>query len=237
MSVDASHDEVPDELITAVVNLVATGPVPLGAYTPAEICAVGGLIDFLEHDPSQEVIGEAVRSLAARDLITTDAGAEHIDVRGDLGIGLAFEQRARVVVDARRTGTESDTPWRFLLLPQPEEVTLEVLIDTLGIHFFWLRKTDDAVKRLLEQLPSGDPGPREADLDTVLAASPQTALVTVTRWRDSGERESTDVILAREDARLHVFLRAPDQPDRFAAQGIGEGELRALLSGLMVQPT
>jgi hypothetical protein len=36
------HEHVPSELITAVVNLVGTGPVPLGAYTSAEICAVGG---------------------------------------------------------------------------------------------------------------------------------------------------------------------------------------------------
>ena len=136
MNEQAGREQIPDELITAVVNLVGTGPVPLGAYTPAEICAVGGLIDFLEHDPSQEVIGEAVRSLAARDLITTDAGEQHIEVRGDLGIALAFQQRTRVVLDARRTGTEPDTPWRFLLMTQPEGVTLEVVIDTLGIHFF-----------------------------------------------------------------------------------------------------
>lgn len=233
MNEQAGREQIPDELITAVVNLVGTGPVPLGAYTPAEICAVGGLIDFLEHDPSQEVIGEAVRSLAARDLITTDAGEQHIEVRGDLGIALAFQQRTRVVLDARRTGTEPDTPWRFLLMTQPEGVTLEVVIDTLGIHFFWLRKTDEALRRLLEQLPSGDPGPRDADLDAILAASPHTALVTATRWRDGGERESTDVILGGQDNQLHVFLRDPDQPERFVAQGIGGADLRSLLDGLI----
>lgn len=231
MSADAS--QVPDELVSAVVHLVGTGPVPLGAYTPAEICAVGGLIDFLEAEPSNEVIAEAVRSLAARDLITTDTGDEHIDVRGDLGIALAFQQRSQVVIDARRTGTDADTPWRFLLMPQPEDVTLEVVIDALGIHFFWLRKTDDAIRRLLKQLPGGEPGPRDADLDETLTASPRTALVTVTRWRGSGERESTDVILAGHDDRLHVFLRDPDQPERFAAQGINGAELRTLIEGLI----
>jgi hypothetical protein len=108
-----------------------------------------------------------------------------------------------------------------------------VVIDALGIHFFWLRTTNDALKRLLEQLPSGDPGPHDADLDTALAASPQTALMTVTHCRDSGERESTDVILARQDDRLHVFLRDPDEPERFAAQAIGGGELRAMLERLI----
>ena len=130
---EATKGEAPSDLITAVVNLVGTGPVPLGAYTPAEITAVGGLISWLERDPGPESMAEAVRSLAARDLITTEAGDEHIEVRGDLGIALAFQQRARVVLDARLTGTEPDTPWRFLLMPQPEQITLEVRIDALGI--------------------------------------------------------------------------------------------------------
>lgn len=224
-------------LITAVVNLVGTGPVPLGAYTGAEIFSVGGLIEFLEREPSQEAIAEAVRSLAARDLITTDPGDDYIDVRGDLGIAVAFQQRSRIVIDARLTGTDPDTPWRFLLLPQPEQVTLEVLIDALGIHFYSLRKTEHAIERLLERLPRGERGPRDADLDAALAARGKTALVTVTRWHDDGERDSTDVILAREDERLHVFVRDPDDPDRFAAQGLDDDELRKLLERLTAQPS
>jgi hypothetical protein len=227
------NDSDAQGLITAVVNLVGTGPVPLGAYTAAEIFAVGGLIEFLEREPSQEAIAEAVRSLAARDLITTDPGDDFIDVRGDLGIAVAFQQRSRAVLDARLTGTDPDTPWRFLLMPQPERVTLEVRIDALGIHFYSLRKTENALERLLDQLPRGDRGPRDADLDAALAASPKTALVTVTRWADGGERESTDVILAREDERLHVFMRDPDDRERFAALGLDDDELRRLLERLI----
>ena len=89
MSDQTTKDGAPSDLITAVVNLVGTGPVPLGAYSPAEIAAVGGLIDWLEREPGPEPLAEAVRSLAARDLITTETGDEHIEVRGDLGIGLA----------------------------------------------------------------------------------------------------------------------------------------------------
>lgn len=236
MSTAAEHDGGPTDLIASVVTLVGTGAVPLGAYTPAEIYAVGGLLGFLEHDPSQEAITEAVGSLAARDLIDTDPGEEDIEVRGDLGIAVAFQQRSHVVVDARLTGTKPDTPWRFLLMPQPENVTLEVQIDALGIHLFSLRATDDAVKRLLEQLPSGETGPRDADLDKVLTASPHTALVTSTRWRDQGERESTDVILASEDNRLHAFLRDPANPEQFLAQGIDDGQFRSLLERLLAQP-
>ncbi len=236
MSTAAPQNEIPDGLITAVVNLVETGPVPLGAYTVAEIFSVGGLIEFLERQPSQEAIAEAVRSLAARDLITTDPGDDYIDVRGDLGIAVALQQRSRVVIDARLTGTEPDTPWRFLLMPQPEKVTLEVRIDALGIHFYSLRMTGAAIKRLVAQLPRGDPGPKDADLDQTLAGSSKTALVTVTRWGRGDERESTDVILAGEQDHLHVFLRDDSSPERFAAQGLEEDHLRPLLERLIEQP-
>jgi hypothetical protein len=231
----AAQADTMSELITAIVNLVGTGPVPLGAYTVAEIFSVGGLLEFLEHEPSQQAVSEAVRSLAARDLITTDPGDEYIEVRGDLGIAVAFQQRSRVVLDARLTGTEPDTAWRFLLMPQGEKVSLEVRIDALGIHFFSLRTTEDAFKRLIERLPDGDRGPADADLDAVLAASPKTALVTVTRRRE-GEREKTDVILAREGDHLHVFMRDPDNPDRFNAQSIDHDQLQPLLERLAAQP-
>jgi hypothetical protein len=237
MSDEKAKGRAPSDLITAVVNLVGTGPVPLGAYTPAEIAAVGGLIDWLEREPGPEPLAEAVRSLAARDLITTEPGDEHIEVRGDLGIGLAFQQRSRVVLDARLTGTEPDTPWRVLLMPQPEQITLEVRIDALGIHFYSLRKTTESVRRLTEQLPHGDRGPGDADLDSVLAASPQSALVTVTHWQDDGVRESTDLILASGEHGLHVFLRDAEDPARFAAQGLDGGEVRALIERLIAQGT
>jgi hypothetical protein len=233
----AAQADTPSELISAIVNLIGTGPVPLGAYTVAEIFSVGGLLEFLEQEPSQEAISEAVRSLAARDLIATQSGDENIEVRGDLGIAAAFQQRSRVVLDARVTGTDPDTPWRFLLMPQPENVTLEVLIDALGIHSFSLRPTQDAFNRLVGRLPDGDRGPEDADLDATLAKSPKTALVTVTRGRDSGEREKTDVILAREGDHLHVFMRDPDNPDRFKAQAVDHDQLGPLLSRLAAQPT
>ncbi len=233
MTDGANPTGAPSDLITAVVNLVATGPVPLGAYTPAEVAAVGGLIEWLEQEPGPEPMAEAVRSLAARDLITTEPGGTEIEVRGDLGIALAFQQRTRVVLDARLTGTEPDTPWRFLLMPQPEQITLEVQIDALGIHFYSLRKTREALRRLGEQLPRGQRGPSEADLDDALAASPRTALITVAHWEDDDSVESSDLILAGGGQTLHAFLRDTQDASRFAAQSLDEEEVRTTIERLI----
>lgn len=228
----AGQADIPSGLIEAVVSLVATGPVPLGGYTLAEIDAVSGVLPFIEQQPTPELVAEAVRSLAARNLITTEAGSDEVQVRGDLGIALAFQHRSRMVLDARVTGTEPDRPWRFLLMPQPEDVTLEILIDALGIHFYSLRAGRDALERLWQRLPSGDRGPRDADADAVLAASPQTALISVSRWDDTGDRETHDVVLAREGDRCHVFVRDPEEPARLVAQGLDDDEWRDLLTRL-----
>lgn len=234
MSTPEQHDgtEIPEGLIDAVVSLVATGPVPLGGYTLAEIDAVSGIIQFLEEEPAPELVAEAVRSLAARNLITTTEGSDQVQVRGDLGIALAFQQRARTVVDARVTGSEPDRPWRFVLMPQPEGVTLEILIDALGIHFYSLRTAEDALDRLWERLPAGDRGPDDADPDAVLEASPKTALISVSRWDDHGDRETHDVVLAQDGDRCHVFVRDADDPERLVAQGLDDGEWRDLVTRL-----
>lgn len=81
---------MPEGLVPAVVHLVNTGPVLLGAYTIAELTAVNGVVDFLEARPSDEVVAEAVRSLAARQLLVPGPG-DQVQVRGDLGIAVAFE--------------------------------------------------------------------------------------------------------------------------------------------------
>lgn len=99
----AQQAAVPEGLVPAVVHLVNTGPVLLGAYTIAELTAVDAVVDFLEARPSDEVIADAVRSLAARQLLVPGPG-DQVQVRGDLGIAVAFEQRARMVLDARVTG-------------------------------------------------------------------------------------------------------------------------------------
>lgn len=232
MSARPDSSGIPDESLEALVQLVDTGPVPLGGYTLAEIYAVGGIAHLLEQEPDGALVAEAVRSLVARNLITTEAGSDELEIRGDLGIATALQHRATAVIDARVTGSEPDHPWRFILMPQPEDVTLEVLIDALGIHFYSLRTTEDTYDRLWERLPSGDRGPEDTDADSALAASPQTALISVSTWDETGNRETQDIVLAQDGDRCHVFVRSSDDPAKLVPAGMDNDEWRDMVTRL-----
>jgi hypothetical protein len=236
MTETQSDVRLPPGLIDAVLHLVSTGPVPLGGYSLAEMVAVDAVVDFLDQMPSEEEVAEAVRSLAARQLLVAFPGTDRLQVRGDLGIAVVFQQRARSVIDARVTGTEPGEPWRTLLLPQPDGVALEVLIDAIGVHELSLREIDEALQRLRERLPSGDPEPDSADPDQVLGAAEQSALVTVTQYSASGSTEtpelSADIVLARQRDRLYVFTRDPEAPERLISQGLDDREVLELIRSL-----
>jgi hypothetical protein len=230
---------VPEGLVPAVVNLVGTGPVLLGAYTTAELTAVDAIVDFLEARPSDEALAEAVRSLAARQLIVAGPPGEHVQVRGDLGIAVAFEQRARTVLDARATGTGPGEPWRILLLPQPERICLVYRIDTFGVHQIGLYKLDEAVQQLAAWLPRGPRAESEPEADPggVLASAERSALVTVTRYTAEGSAEiagtSTDLILARHHDRLHLFARDPGDRARLVPSPPDGQDVQGTLAGLL----
>jgi hypothetical protein len=225
-----------------VVNLVNTGPVLLGAYTVAELTAVDAIVDFLEARPSDEVIAEAVRSLAARQLLEAGSDGEQVRVRGDLGIAVAFQQRARMVLDARVTGTIPGEPWRILLLPQPEDTCLVVRIDALGVHEIGLYTSGNALDDLAAWLPRGNPaGPDPAvRADDVLGSSDRSALVTVTRYTSQGSAEiagrSSDLVLARRDDRLHAFGRDPAGGATLVPRPLGGKDVRETLADLLAGP-
>ncbi len=205
---------MPPGLIDAVLHLVSTGPVPLGGYSLAEMVAVDAVVDFLDQMPSEDEVAEAVRSLAARQLLVALPETDRLQVRGDLGIAVVFQQRARSVVDARVTGTEPGQPWRTLLLPQPEGVALEVLIDALGVHELSLRETSDALRRLRERLPSGD---TERELRRSRSGASGRGAERASDGHAipaSGRRStaelSADIVLAKRRDQLHVFTRDPE---------------------------
>ena len=234
---------VPEGLVSAVVNLVGTGPVMLGAYTIAELTAVDAVVDFLAARPSAEVLAEAVRSLAARQLLVAGPPGEEVQVRGDLGIAVTFEQRARMVLDARLTGTGPGEPWRMLLLPQPERIVLVFRIDALGVYQIGLHPFDEAVDLLTSWLPAGSrPDPDEpVDADGVLAAAERSALITATQYttQDSAEiaGASIDLVLASHDDRLHSFARDPaDRARLVPSPRHGEG-VRDTIIELLTPPS
>jgi hypothetical protein len=235
----ANSAAVPEGLVSAVVHLVDTGPVPLGAYTAAELTAVDAIVDFLETRPSADVLAEAVRSLAARQLLVAGSSGQQVRVRGDLGIAVAFQQRSRMVLDARSTGTVAGEPWRILLLPQPEPISLMVRIDALGVHELGLYTLEDALRFVAEWLPRGEeahPG-AAADPDALLASAERSALITVTRYTTRGSEEiagaSADLVLARQDGELHAFSRASVDRATLAPRSLDGGDVRETLAGML----
>ena len=234
---------VGEGLVSAVVNLVNTGPVLLGAYTLAELTEVDAIVDFLEARPSDEVLAEAVRSLSARQLLVTgtdgQSDRQQVRVRGDLGIAVAFQQRARMVLDARATGTAPGEPWRTLLIPQPEHIFLVVRIDALGVHEMGLYPSGKTFDDLIDWLPKGDLADAKAHEDTsaVLSSSSRAALVTVTKYTAQGSAEtsesSSDLILARRDDRLHVFGRSQENPATLIPRQMDGRSVRDTLTDLL----
>ncbi|MEV4537187.1 hypothetical protein AB0J82_25750 [Asanoa sp. NPDC049518] len=229
--------QVPGDLVSSVVDLVDTGPVLLGAYTSAELTAVDAVVDFLEARPSDEVLAEAVRSLAARELLVASDGDEQLQVRGDLGIAVAFQQRARTVLDARVSGTSPGEPWRMLLLPQPEPVSLLVRIDALGVHDLGLFPADDALDQLVEWLPRGD-YEKGGEAAEVVAASERSALVTVVHYTSEGSAETAgdtdDLVLARRGGDLYAFGRDEADRARLVPRRLDDNKVEDTLKAMLV---
>jgi hypothetical protein len=239
----AGNVQVPEGLVDAVVGLVDTGAVPLGAYTIAELTVVDAVVDFLAARPADEVLAEAVRSLSARQLLVPGEGEDRIQVRGDLGIAVAFQRRARMVLDARIAGGRHGEPWRMLVLPQPERICLIVRIDALGVYELSLHTLDETLRIVADWLPQGTWAAPDAaaDADAVLAAAERSALLTATHYTAVGSAEvageSSGLVLAARDGKLHAFVRDPADPTRLVAKaGRGRSSRDSVAALLDLRP-
>jgi hypothetical protein len=177
--------------------------------------------------------------LAARELLVAGSNGERVQVRGDLGIAVAFQQRGRLVLDARATGTKPGEPWRILLLPQPEDICLTIRIDALGVHEIALYTMDQALDDLVQWLPRGErrDHDRAVDADEVLASAERSALLTATRYTAEGSAEvagsSTDVVLARQHGELHVFSRDSHDLSKLTSSPHGNNDVHDILVELL----
>ena len=188
----------------AVVDLVDTGPVLLGAYTIAELTAVDAIVDFLEARPSDDVLAEAVRSLAARQLLLAGRLAAS---RSRCAATWASRWRSSSgpggCSTPGRPGRSRGSRGGSCCCPSPKRICLMVRIDALGVHEIGLYKLDETLGMLSDWLPGGSAA-RSAilvDADALLTGSERSALVTVTEYTAEGSAEiagdSTDLILAR----------------------------------------
>ena len=101
------------------------------------------------------------------------------------------------------------------------------------------RLADKTFDDLIDWLPKGDLADAETHEDTtaVLSASSRAALVTVTKYTAEGSAEtagsSSDLILARQNDRLHVFGRSPDNPATLIPRQMDGKTVRDTLTDLL----
>jgi hypothetical protein len=113
-----------------------------------------------------------------------------------------------------------------------------VRIDALGVHEIGLYRSEDALDRLTEWLPAGDPARQDPSVIAadLLADADRAALVTSTRYSTQGSAEiagvSSDLVLARRRGQLYAFGRDQDRAlvqQRLAGDGVRD-TIAALLA-------
>jgi len=240
--VTSSADEVRqipvDEQLQDIVELVATGPVDLGAYTQAEMAVVLGDVPVLVGS-TDDVLAEAVRSLAARGLLYRTQRDE-INVVGDLGLLVALIPSTRGTLEIRRGHPgPSQEPWRWLVSVLPRGVVAVDRIDALGLHRLALLSVrgvaDTIVERLLDgpaRIPRDDPGPVPVTAGELRRVAAQAS----SRWQLVHRRPvSGTSVLALEaqvmrtgETRVDLLTRDPDS-EGFTRIAVDAESLRRFL--------
>lgn len=222
--------------------LVATGPVDLGAYTQAEMAVVLGDVPALA-GVQDEVLAEAVRSLAARGLLHRNAGQSTADIVGDLGLIAALVATSVGALDIRRGhDAPADEPWRWLVSVFAKGVVGVDRIDALGLHRLALHADRDLAEIVARRLIDGrariPAGGAEPSLVTDAEVRAATELAP-TRWqliqrilRPDGTRLVIDAVVLRTgDARVDLITKVPDG-DGYQRLAVDHDSLRDFIAGL-----
>jgi hypothetical protein len=226
-----------------VADLVATGPVGMGAFTQAEMAVVLGDVPALA-GVQGVVLAEAVRSLAARGVLHRVPGEASAEVVGDLGLMVALVATSVGTLDIRR-GHEgpADAPWRWLISLFGASVVGVDRIDALGLHRLSLYSVGGIADVVADRLIAGRariPADETAAVPITDARLRRVAAAAPARWqlihrvprRDSGTRLVVEsMVLRTGEARVDLVTRIPEG-EGYQRMAVDAASLRAYLRGL-----
>lgn len=225
-----------------LAELVATGPVNLGAYTQAEMAVVLGDVPALA-GVDDEVLAEAVRSLAARGVLHRVPGQRVAEVVGDLGLLVALAAQSVGTLELRRGHAgPPDVDWRWLVSLFGDRVVGVDRIDALGLHRLSLVSVgsvaDQAAARMAGRHVTVPPG---ADTPVPIADAEVRRLAerAPERWqlihrvpRRGKPRLAVDALVVKVDEeRVDLITRAPDVAG-YQRLAVDATSLAAFLRGL-----
>jgi hypothetical protein len=234
-----------DRQLADVADLVATGPVNMGAFTQAEMAVVLGDVPALA-GVEEAVLAEAVRSLAARGVLHRVPGQPAAEVVGDLGLMVALVATSVGTLDIRR-GHEgpADAPWRWLISLFGNGVVGIDRIDALGLHRLSMYSVggvaDVVAERLIDgkaRIPEGGEVPvpiAEADLRRVADVAPaRWQLIHRVPRRESDTRLVVEsMVLRTGESRVDLVTRTPSD-DGYQRVAVDAAALRDYLRGLFL---
>ena len=225
-----------------LAELVATGPVDLGAYTQAEMAVVLGDLPALA-GVDDEVLAEAVRSLAARGVLHRVPGQRVAEVVGDLGLLVALAAQSVGTLDIRRGHPgPPNAAWRWLVSLFGSQVVGVDRIDALGLHRLSLvsvgRVALEVAERMVDgraKVPAGPDSPvpiADQEVRRLAEKAPQRWQLIHRVPRAGVPRLAVDALVVRIDLeRVDLVTRAPDS-EGYQRSAVDVESLAAFLRGL-----
>ena len=219
-----------EEQLTALSELVATGPIDFGCYTQAELAVVLGEAPALA-GLADDVLAEGVRSLAARGVLYRSPDGDHVDVAGELGLIAALTPLNHSVFEIRRGHPGApDEPWRWMIAVLPKGVAAVDRIDPLGLHRLSMISIEGLGRTVAERLidgaaripdDDGEPAPLSlAEARTLVQQSEQQYQLAHRVRRDDGTRLQTE---------FQILRTGPDRVDLLSLDPEGDGYHRTAL--------